>query len=189
MGAWAHVMSSMRGQWLPGDERGFRDHGHRVHSTGDYRNPPPPGEHAGLRRFARAIAAEPVTLTPAQREIAGAALVEKLTELGVRVAACACGATHAHALIRAGPADAKLLFGRAKQLASLRLTGEIPGKVWGASSNVVRVAGLRHFIAVRAYILRHKAEGAWTWCAPTRAVVGEDPALIELVEGSEGPEA
>src|SRR5205814_7189946 len=45
---WRHVVISTRRSWLHGDRRGFRSRGHRIHSSGDYRDPPPQGEHEGL---------------------------------------------------------------------------------------------------------------------------------------------
>src|SRR5262249_17500638 len=44
---WRHVIISTLNSWLPGDPRGFRAVNHKIHSSGDYKNPPP-GEHAGL---------------------------------------------------------------------------------------------------------------------------------------------
>ena len=49
--AWWHTQFSNYCAWLPGDERGFRNRDHRIDSGGDYKNPPPPEEHEGLRRY------------------------------------------------------------------------------------------------------------------------------------------
>jgi hypothetical protein len=45
---WRHVIVNTRCSWLHGDLRGFRNRKHRIHSSGDYRNPPPPEEHRVL---------------------------------------------------------------------------------------------------------------------------------------------
>ena len=41
---WWHVTLSTYGSWLPGDQRGFRSRKHKIHSSGDYKNPPPASE-------------------------------------------------------------------------------------------------------------------------------------------------
>lgn len=148
-------MSSFRGQWLPGDERGFRDHGHRVHSSGDYRRRPPEHEHAGLRSYARSISKGPVFVNASQAARIGESLLEKLDSMGVACEAMAVMPSHVHGLINVGAADAVALFGRAKQLASRRLSEELPGKLWGASSHAVRIRDRAHFAATRRYILEH----------------------------------
>lgn len=163
MPSWTHVIATMRGQWLPGDERGFRDHGHRIHSSGDYRTPPPRDEHAGLRAYARSLARDAVSLTPPQRVLVGTALVAKLRAMNVPCAVLACGSTHTHALIRVGELDAKPVLGRAKQAASYAVRTEIPGKMWGGSSGVVRIGSVEHWTAAFWYIARHRREGAWVW--------------------------
>jgi len=49
---WWHLVQGTHRSWLPGDPRGFRSRRHRRHSSGDYRTPPPAGEHEGLHRAA-----------------------------------------------------------------------------------------------------------------------------------------
>jgi hypothetical protein len=44
--AWRHLVIFTHNSWLPGDPRGFRSQNHKILSSGDYKNPPPPGEHA-----------------------------------------------------------------------------------------------------------------------------------------------
>ena len=168
MQEWVHVIATTRGQWLPGDARGFRNRRHRVHSSGDYRHPPPPQEHAGLRQRSGSIAAEPVVLLSQQRERVGLAVAEKLARMDFDVAALCCSATHCHALVRVGQSDAIAIFGRAKQYASHHVRHDIPGKLWGASSHVVRVRSEEQFQAVRQYILDHALEGAWIWECETQ---------------------
>jgi hypothetical protein len=48
---WRHIVCNTKCSWLPGDDRGFRSREHRIHSSGDYKNPPPKNEHEGLRRY------------------------------------------------------------------------------------------------------------------------------------------
>src|SRR5689334_15714312 len=78
---WRHVIISTFNSWLPGDVHGFRNKKHRIHSSGDYKNPPPLNEHAGLRRYAKVISEEPVVVPPELRSIVGRAIVTKLFEL------------------------------------------------------------------------------------------------------------
>ncbi len=59
---WRHIVIGTLRSWLHGDERGFRSRRHRVHSSGDDNDPPPPGEHAGLHRYHADGAGDPVDL-------------------------------------------------------------------------------------------------------------------------------
>jgi hypothetical protein len=45
---WRHIIVNTKNTWFHGDDRAVRDRDHRIHSSGDYKNPPPEGEHAGL---------------------------------------------------------------------------------------------------------------------------------------------
>lgn len=160
--AWVHLTASTLGHWLPGDERGFRSRRHRLHSSGDYQNPPPLAEHAGLRRDAEARSKGAVRLDPAQRQIVVAALQTKLEEMGAQPRAIACDAVHCHALVCCA-GDAKVMFGRAKQAASHALREQIPGKVWGRSSHPTRIRDEWHYQRVVAYIKAHAEQGAAVW--------------------------
>ena len=167
MKQWAHVTTSTRGHWVPGDARGFRSRGTRIISTGTYDNPPPSDEHAGLRRHARSIAAPVVKLTPEQRRAVGGAMLEKFHEMEVFVGALACAALHTHVLIRAGAADSKIIVGRAKQAASHRVRDEIPGRLWGGSSHPERIVSRERFWETVVYIAAHADDGAWVWIEPS----------------------
>ncbi len=160
---WAHVVTSTRGHWVPGDERGFRNRERRALSTGDYKNPPPPEEHSGLRRYARGLASPTVVPTPDQRRRVGEALIEKLRQMEIETVVLACGALHTHVLMKAGELDAVEILGRAKQFASHRLHAEIPGKLWGSSSHVERVVSSDRFWETTLYIADHAEDGAWVW--------------------------
>ena len=77
-----HGICTYYGQWVPGDERGWRSRGHKRHSSGDYRQPPPPGEHAELRRYTRSVMkGRPIFLAPDEYAIVGQAFVTKLDRL------------------------------------------------------------------------------------------------------------
>ncbi|MBX3403896.1 MAG: hypothetical protein KF699_10850 [Phycisphaeraceae bacterium] len=160
---WVHITCSARGQWLPGDARGFRDHGHRIHSSGTYRDPPPLHEHAGLRVHAAKINQMVVAFTPAQRVTIGEAMLEKLAAMEFPVRILAVAATHVHALIRVGEQDAIPIVGRAKQLASHRLRQELAGTIWGERSHPERITCEGHYRNVVDYIGHHRLDGAWMW--------------------------
>ncbi len=59
-----HVTWSTYGSWLPGDPRGFRTRGHRLHVDGDYRNPPPKGKYTGLHAHAKSSLVKPAVVIP-----------------------------------------------------------------------------------------------------------------------------
>ena len=60
--AWWRVDIGTYCGWLPGSDRGFRSHDHGIHSSGHYKNPPPPEEHEGLRNYHEDRSPEAVTI-------------------------------------------------------------------------------------------------------------------------------
>jgi REP element-mobilizing transposase RayT len=162
--AWYHVTFSTFGAWLRGDERGFRDHDHRVHSSGDYTNPPPKREHEGLRRWTLAhLHKDPVTLTPAQRESVGRAIVAKLAAQRVEVLILAVSGQHVHLLAGLSMDRKEQQIGNAKRASSHALRSEIPGAVWGRRADVIVTIGDPADVRAFRYIEAHGAEGAWVW--------------------------
>jgi hypothetical protein len=159
-----HVICTLHGHWIPGDERGFRSRGHRIHSSGDDRNPPPPTEHAGLRRFAVTVTANVVpVLGNDERAIVGEAMLTKLMKLSCRVYAVACGAAHAYVVFESSVNEIKSNVGKAKQFASFRLKSRT-GQLWGEGAGITRVMDEAQLQSVFDYICHHAAkEGAWVW--------------------------
>jgi hypothetical protein len=93
---WRHVVISTLNSWLPGDPRGFRSRDHKVHSSGDYKNPPPTGEHEGLYNYSKEISGSPVVIPRHLREAAGRAIRRKLKKRNLRVLAVSVAGMHAH---------------------------------------------------------------------------------------------
>ncbi|MBX9680778.1 MAG: hypothetical protein K2X38_18635 [Gemmataceae bacterium] len=91
---WRHVIVSTYGSWLPGDARGFRSRKHKIPSSGDYKAPPPPDEHAGLRISKREV--EKIILPHDLKQVAGEAIIMKLNKLSYRVNAVSVAPTHSH---------------------------------------------------------------------------------------------
>ncbi len=163
MTPWAHIISSFRGQWIPGDARGFRNRKRRAHSSGNIDHPPEVWEHRGLRERNALASENAIELEFVHCALVGEALINKLRANGSRIGALTVSPTHCHALVEVGHGDAVKLFGKAKQLASHRLRSVHPGKLWGASSHVVRMKDDAQIETVRRYILAHRDEGAWVW--------------------------
>lgn len=98
---WYHCTGNTYGTWVRGDQRGWRARHHREHCEGDYRHPPPEGEHAEkLRRSKRLMQREPVVLDWPLRVVACHALVEALLHHGAEVVSAAVTAKHFHVLVR-----------------------------------------------------------------------------------------
>src|SRR6266849_268543 len=96
---WRHVVISTVNSWLPGDPRGFRSRNHKIHSSGDYKNPPPKGEHSGLYQFSKRISGEPVVIPQELRPVAGRAMIRKIRKLDYQVLAVSVAGMHAHMLV------------------------------------------------------------------------------------------
>src|SRR5438067_2338545 len=93
---WRHVIISTHNAWHPSDPRGFRTKDHKLHSSGDYKNPPPPGEHAGLHSYSKRISGAMVVIPRALRPIVGNAMLDKLKKLQYQCLIISVAGTHAH---------------------------------------------------------------------------------------------
>jgi REP element-mobilizing transposase RayT len=162
--AWYHAWFSTFGTWLRGDARGFRDRDHRIHSSGDYRNPPPIEEHAGLRRWViEHLHKDPVRLGAPLRRQVGRVMVDQLRQRGAEVLVVAVAADHVHMVLRCGPGEVRQLVGHAKRWSSHAIRGQIPGSVWAKKCGLKLVRSRAQQVAVFKYITRHASRGAWVW--------------------------
>ncbi len=164
---WRHVVLSTHNSWLPGDPRGFRSQHHKVHSSGDYKNRPPAGEHAGLHDYSKRISGDAVVIPLPCRSIVGKALLEKLRELRLEILVLAVAGMHAHMQVEL-PDDIKkvrMLIGRCKQKASHSIRADLPGRVWARDGSYKPIDGPEYQKKVFNYILNQK--GAWIWSYKT----------------------
>lgn len=162
---WFHIMWSTYGAWLQGDPRGFRDRFHRIHSSGDYKRPPPNGEHAGLHRYMKRIMhKDPVLLAPALRQRTLEALLAKAEQIELLVVCAAVSATHVHLLAKLSPNDIENSVARLKRHSSHAIRDAIPGQVWAARREAKPIRDREHQLNVFRYILEHsEKEGAAVW--------------------------
>lgn len=161
--AWRHVVICTVNSWLPGDPRGFRAEDHKIHSSGDYKDPPPEGEHAGLWQYSKEISGDPVIIPRDQYETAGRAIIAKLKERDHRVLAVSVSATHSHWLVElpdAMPAIRKIV-GECKTASPHAIRAQLPGRVWGRYGGFKRVKDKAHHLNIYEYILNQT--DAWVW--------------------------
>jgi len=162
---WYHVNGNTYGTWLPGDPRGWRERGHKLHVDGDYQNPPPAGSGNALHDHScKLLKQPPVRLTQEQRAIVGRALAEMLAQQEMELLAVSLDAVHFHLLGRFPNSLVRPLVGRAKKHAcfELRHCG-FEGRLWGAGSNVVPIRDRQHQLNVFDYIVHHREKGSWLW--------------------------
>jgi hypothetical protein len=162
---WRHVIVNTRCSWLHGDLRGFRNRKHRIHSSGDYRSPPPPEEHAGLRKYHQRRSGEPIRIPPPARGRAGLAFVRRLRKEEHRVLAVAVSGEHLHALVELpdDPAQIRLIIGRCKCAATEAMKPALSGRVWAEGGEFKPVDERDYERNVYGYILTKQGRTAWTW--------------------------
>ncbi|MDB5327734.1 MAG: hypothetical protein JWM57_3303 [Phycisphaerales bacterium] len=164
--AWWHVMWHTYGAWLPGDPRGFRNKDHRIHSSGDYKKPPPIGEHAGLHQYAKRVSrAEVVLNTSKSRQTALESILavcDQSASLPVAIAVCR---VHVHLLAEmpiGKPALDKIIT-RLKTKSSASIRDDFPGRAWARGDKRVMKRDRRSQLVCLRYVLDHAKQGAATW--------------------------
>jgi hypothetical protein len=160
---WRHVIVNTHGSWLHGDPRGFRSRDHRIHSSGDYRNPPPKGEHQLLYEFQKARCPEPVVIAPELRPVIARAFSDAMRDAGWETAIVSVSATHLHALSKLPEdrSETKVAVGDAKRLASRSVKRQMPGSVWSAGGTYKPVVTAAHYREAFEYIRTGQEEGAY----------------------------
>lgn len=161
---WLHVVLTTYGNWLPGDQRGFRTRHHRRHVAGDYKNPPQEDFSRLHSQSSTQLTCPSAQIPKDYREIVGIALVERLQLLGGFVLAAAVSNTHIHMLIKVPDHEARHWIGLAKKHAwfEIRDTGW-KEKLWAKRGKIQPIQSRSHQRNCFAYILRHIYEGAWVW--------------------------
>ncbi|MCB9838490.1 MAG: transposase [Phycisphaeraceae bacterium] len=162
---WFHIQWGTFGSWLPGDPRGFRNHQHRIHSRGDYKNPPPPGEHRGLHNYAQRVLHKPrITLDNDAKAAVRDAIIAKSSRDGAHLRCVAVSSNHVHALLNIDPDHITPVVGALKRASSHAIRDRFPGRVWGARKHVDAVRDQGYLSNVESYILAHsRIERAATW--------------------------
>ena len=163
---WRHVIISTRRSWLHGDGRGFRSRGHRIHSSGDYKNPPPEGEHARLLKYHQSRARDPsVKIPKSLRRDVGLALLKALLVAGRRVLVIAVTQKHAHFLVELPKKRSKATqtVGKWKTARTAAVRKMLPGSIWGEGGKYKPVRSRDHLRAAYKYIRDEQGEGAWIW--------------------------
>ncbi|MEM7808161.1 MAG: hypothetical protein AAF561_08630 [Planctomycetota bacterium] len=162
---WLHVTLTTRNSWLHGDPRGFRDKEHRLHSSGDYRNRPPAGEHASVHAFyrSRSDGVSP-RFDDNQRIRVCDIVVDKLVEQRQQPVVVAVVSNHLHFLARF-PDDRRAtnrLIGQVKRRVTRRLDGsESPTFSQGAGIEVI--SDRSHQEATLRYIRDKQGSDAAVW--------------------------
>src|SRR5438105_10742814 len=162
---WWHVMLGTYASWLPGDGRGFRNRGHRIHSSGHYKKPPPRGEHEGLRDYNRERVGEKVVVPPDQRRPLARAIARLLAGAGYRVLVVSVSGCHVHILAEL-PADLdeyNKLIGWLKTKSSRAMKDVLPGRVWARGEHHVLVKDDAHREEEYGYIKDRQGPGARAW--------------------------
>jgi len=150
---------------LHGDPRGFRSRRHRIHSSGDYKNPPHPNEHVHLRTWMQVQLNGTVALPPRIRRVVACQIVRVRESMPVRALALSVAATHVHLLVglpRLFDFDRKLV-GACKTLSSRAIRVDLPGAVWSRGHTVVPIADRRHQLATFRYISQRQERSASLW--------------------------
>jgi hypothetical protein len=152
--------------WLPGDQRGFRSHDHNIHSSGDYKNPPPIDEHEGLRDYHEDRSPKPIDLPRALRLRVAAAIAGALMKGGHRVLVVSCADRHAH-IVSELPVDLRAFnkaIGDAKARSSLAIRRWLPGRVWAHDDKHDMLDTRSYQLNAFRYVRNKQGPKAAVWC-------------------------
>ncbi len=167
---WLHVTLHTRNAWLHGDPRGFRDRNHRLHSSGDYRNRPPVGEHARTHAFYKQRSGRSPRFDRDVRLLVCDAVAEKLRDQRQTPVAVAAVSNHVHLLAKF-PSDfgeSDKLIAQVKRRVSTRLRGHVDGPTFAQGAGVEEVRDRSHHRATYRYIRDKQGSdaGVWTFRMP-----------------------
>ncbi|MBC8106538.1 MAG: hypothetical protein H7Z14_08110 [Anaerolineae bacterium] len=164
-----HIVINTHSIWLHGDPKGFRSRGHRIYSSGDYRNPEPRGEHARLHIYQLEHSAPPTFLPSGAFAVVGRAIVENLSSRGHTVQAASVNSTRSHQLVSL-PNDfdqIKVIIGWCKRFATRvarqRFDALRDVEIWAEGETIKPIRDESHRINARDYILIKQGADAWTW--------------------------
>ena len=162
---WRHVIVNTHCTWLPGAAKGFRNRDHRIHSSGDYKNPPPPLEHVRLRDHVRRVAGRGAEIPASSREAVGRAFVDRLRKEGFTVLAVSVSAEHVHVLTELPNhrPTIRTIIGRCKQYGTRAARPTVAGELWADGGEFKEVRDRWHQLNVYEYILTKQGPWAWTW--------------------------
>jgi hypothetical protein len=159
------VTIATHNSWKPGDARGWRARGHKRHSSGDYRSPPPEHEHEGLRRWMQTHSGGKVVIPRELRAAVVAALLKKIQAMAIRCHAISVSATHAHLVVELPDEVAMIrkFVGQWKQAASHAVRAGLPGKVWAEGGDWEPLDSVQRLGNAFAYVTQKQGPGAAVW--------------------------
>jgi hypothetical protein len=163
---WYHCTTHTYGSWLRGSDLGYRERHHRKHVEGDWKNPPPAGMYAHIKRRSQALMSRrPVRLSYADQQLVLEGVVSSCEKDGIRLIALAIDYCHLHVLFSCSEHNPRHWLGRAKGRVARQLldAGRVEGRVWGKRCGVHPIQDRKHQVSVFRYILRHEERGAKVW--------------------------
>jgi len=168
---WYHCMVGTYGQWLPGDERGWRERNHHEHVPGDYKNPPKVTKFSkGRHEYSKRIMNwTPYCIREPDRETIGRLLLQSFQEHNIPILALAVCETNFHAFLQIATHDPKRILGFAKRHVTFEFAPIIDPstnkreQIWAGDARAKPVKDRSHATEAFNYILKHSAQGAWTW--------------------------
>ena len=163
---WRHVIINTHSSWLHGDPKGFRSRGHRIHSSGDYKNPPPPGEHEGLLRYQIARSSPCVELPPGLRGEIGIQIVEFFQGQKHQILSASVSDLHSHFVVELPTelASVKAIVGSVKEDTSRFINKHMKGFRWAAGGTYKLVKTRQHLKEAIEYVAIRQEPTAWSWC-------------------------
>ena len=164
---WRHVIFNTHNSWLHGDTRGFRNRNNRIHSSGDYRNPPSRFEHSGLRDYHEQRSGTIFRFSKKALEPIGLAIVESLKKGSHGLAALSVNPTHVHLLseLPDNVDDIKKIVGWCKFFATRAARNVEPRlkdvELWAQGETYKPVDDPAHFAQTKRYITTRQGTDAW----------------------------